>query len=81
MYSFNQYSKDSDFFKIVAKEKPRRKIVKILRYPFVLLVVSFFQWLTNHKVSTTDAAEEYKERIIQKYNTDGTPTYQYKEKK
>lgn len=81
MYSFNQYSRDSDFFKIVAKEKPRSKIVKILRYPFVLLVVSFFQWLTNQKVNSSKESEEYQERIIQKYNTDGTPTYQYKEKK
>jgi len=81
MYSFKQYCKDSDFFKIVDKKKPRRKIVKIFRYPFVLLVVSFFQWLSNEKVKTTPDAEQYKERIIQKYNTDGTPTYQYKEKK
>lgn len=81
MYSFKQYSLDSDFFKIISKEKPRSKVVKILRYPFVLAVVSLFQWLTNQRVNTSNEAEQYKERIVQKYNADGTPTYQYKEKK
>lgn len=81
MYSFKQYSLDSDFFKIISKQKPRSKVVKILRYPFVLAVVSLFQWLTNKKLNTSKESKEYQERIIQKYNTDGTPTYQYKEKK
>lgn len=42
MYSFKQYSEDSDYYRAVEKRKPRKKIVKIFRYPLICFLVWMF---------------------------------------
>lgn len=75
MYSFKQYSKDSNYFRMIEGKKPRWFVVKVFRYPFVFLVVSYFKSIQVDPLSHSNKSN--RKQVVQKYNHEGQKTYQY----
>lgn len=73
--TFRNYSGLSNFSRDMAKRKRRPMWQKVVIYPFAWIAYNALVWLFEDDEPTAYIPSN--EKLVQKYNHEGKPTYQY----